>query len=82
MYKYIVVQNILTSVCSNSYDKVIYRNLGKVSKSYSIKHIEVAASKDVVNKLLEDREVEKRARQSDHLYGVTLTNAQTKIQRR
>lgn len=76
------MQNTLTSVCSNSFDKAIYRNLGKVSKSCRIKHIEVAASKDAVNKLLEDREVEKRARQSDHLYGVTLANAQTKIQRR
>ena len=53
------VQNTLTNVCSNRLDKVIYRDLGKVSKSCRIRYIEVAASKDAVKKLVEDRKAEK-----------------------
>ena len=53
------VQNTLTSVCSNSFDKVVYRDLGKVSKSCRIRYIEEAASKDAVRKLVEYRKAEK-----------------------
>ena len=53
------VQNTLTSVCSNRFDKVVYRDLGKVSKSCRIRYIEEAASKDAVRKLVEYRKAEK-----------------------
>ena len=53
------VQNTLTSVCSNRFDKVVYRDLGKVSKSCRIRYIEEAASKDAVKKLVEDRKAKK-----------------------
>ena len=60
------VRNTLTNVCSNSSDMVIYRDLGQVSKSCRIRNIELAASKDAVEKLVENRKAKKRAKQSDH----------------
>lgn len=54
------VQNTLANVCSNGFDKVVYRDLGNVSKSCRIRYIDVAASKDAVIKLVEDRKAKKR----------------------
>lgn len=56
------VQKTLTNVCSKRFDKVIYRDLGKVSKSCRIRYIEVAASKEAVEQLVEDRKAEKSDR--------------------
>lgn len=53
------VKNTLANVCSNGFDKVVYRDLGKVSKSCRIRYIEEAASKDAVKKLVEDHKAEK-----------------------
>ena len=53
------VKNTLANVCSDGFDKVVYRDLGNALKSCRIRHIEVAASKDAVRNLVEDRKAEK-----------------------
>ena len=54
------VKNTLANVCSNGFDKVVYRDLGNALKSCRIRHIDVAASKDAAEQLVEYRKAEKR----------------------
>jgi hypothetical protein len=53
------VKDTFTRVCSDSFGEVIYRDLGRGLQSCRIRVIEEAASKDDVEKLVEDRKAEK-----------------------
>ncbi len=56
----IAVQDRFTRVCSDSFGEVIYRDAGRGLESCRIRNIEVAASKDAVEQLVEYRKAERR----------------------
>ena len=56
----IAVQDKFTRVCSDSFGEVIYRDACRGLESCRIRNIEVAASKDAVEQLVEYRKAEKR----------------------
>ncbi len=56
----IAVEDKFTSVCSDSFGEVIYRDIGGRLESCRIRNIQTAASKADVENLVEDRKAKKR----------------------
>ncbi len=52
-------------MCSNSFGKIVYRDMGRVLESYRIRNVEAVADKDDAESLVEDRKAEKREKQSE-----------------
>ena len=61
----IAVRDTLSSVCSNSFGEVVYRDLGGGLESCRIRTIEAVSSKDDAKRLVEDRKAAKREEQSE-----------------
>ena len=61
----IAVRDTLSSVCSNSFGEVVYRQLGRGLESCRIRTIEAVSNKDDARGLVEDRKRAKREERSE-----------------
>ena len=60
----IAVKDTFSSVCSNSFGEIVYRDMGRGLETCLIRNVEAVVSKDDAEGLVEDREAQKGEMQS------------------
>jgi len=61
----IAVKDTFSRVCSDGFGEIVYRDMGRGLESCRIRNVDAVASKEDAEGLVEDREADKRDKQSD-----------------